>query len=60
MSMYSGIIGKQAETIDRLEKLTEDYHQLTQELTDILAQHMDVSEFEKRLEELGRKEGHNE
>ncbi|MBQ9567645.1 MAG: hypothetical protein IJR31_06175 [Lachnospiraceae bacterium] len=59
MSMYSGIIQKQAETIERLEKLTGSYHQLTQELTDVLSQHIDVSEYERRLAELSRKEEKN-
>ncbi len=56
MSMYSGIIQKQAETIERLEKLTADYHQLTQELTDVLSQHIDVSEYERRMTKLRKEE----
>lgn len=56
MSMYSGIIQKQAETIDHLEKLTADYHQLAMELTDVLSQHIDVSEYERRMTKLRKEE----
>lgn len=57
MSLYSGIIKEQGRTIDGLEKLTECYHSLAQELIDVLAQHIDVSEYEKRLSDISRKEG---
>lgn len=56
MSMYSGIIRGQSETIENLERLTRSYHQLAQELTDALSQHIDVSDYEKRLKELSEKE----
>lgn len=49
MSMYSGVIKQQAETINSLEELTKKYHDLSQELIDVLAQHIDVSSYEQRL-----------
>ena len=55
MSLYSGIIKDQAAVIDRQHDLIAQYHALAHELTDVLAQHTDVSEYERRLNEL--KEG---
>lgn len=56
MSLYSGIIKEQSEVINRLEDLTSRYHALTKELIDVLAQHINVSDYEKRLAEISRKE----
>ena len=52
MSMYTVIIKEQEKTIDALEKAITHYHELTHELIDVLAQHINVSEYEKRLAEL--------
>ena len=52
MSLYSGVIKEQAETINSLEELTKRYHNLSQELIDVLAQHIDVSSYERRLNSL--------
>lgn len=57
MSMYSGLIKAQAETMQSQLALIEEYHSLAQELTDVLAQHIDVSEYERRLARLGEKGG---
>lgn len=54
MSMYSGVIKSQAETIQRQLNLLESYNSLTQELIDVLAQHIDVSDYERRLKALGK------
>lgn len=57
MSMYSGIIKSQAETMRSYLGLIREYHALAQELTDVLAQHIDVSEYERRLAALDEKGG---
>ena len=49
MSLYSGVIKEQAETINSLEELTKRYHNLSQELIDVLAQHIDVSSYERSI-----------
>lgn len=59
MSMYSGIIRDQADTIKALEALAKKYSELTHELIDVLSQHIDVSNYEKRLaqiKEIGKNE----
>ena len=55
--MYSGIIKEQEKTIATLEELTGHYHALSQELIDVLSQHIDVSDYERRLATLNGKEG---
>lgn len=57
MSMYSGVIKEQAKVIETQNELAMRYHSLTQELIDVLAQHIDVSDYERRLMEISRKEG---
>lgn len=57
MSMYSGVIKEQAKVIEAQNELAERYHSLAQELIDVLAQHIDVSDYERRLMEISRKEG---
>jgi len=59
MSLYSGIIKEQEKTISALEELTGHYYALTHELIDVLSQHIDVSEYERRLAEISRKEETN-
>lgn len=59
MSLYSGIIKEQEKTISALEELAGHYHALTHELIDVLSQHIDVSEYERRLAEISRKEETN-
>ena len=49
MSLYSGVIQEQGRTIEKLKEAVNAYHLLAQELTDVLAQHIDVSEYEGRL-----------
>lgn len=57
MSMYSGVIKEQAKVIETQNELVMRYHSLAQELIDVLAQHIDVSDYERRLMEISRKEG---
>lgn len=57
MSMYSGIIKSQAEAMQGQLGLIEEYHSLARELTDVLAQHVDVGEYERRLAALDEKGG---
>ena len=55
MSMYSGIIKEQERVIEQQKELADCYHSLSQELIDVLAQHIDVSEYERRLAEISGK-----
>ena len=57
MSLYSGVIKEQAETINTLEELIKRYHDLSQELIDVLVQHIDVSSYERKLSSL-KEENH--
>lgn len=57
MSMYSGLIKAQNDTIQRLMELVKDYNSLSTELTEVLAQHIDVSDYERRLAALNEKGG---